>query len=82
MWSVPLWVPSSSPITRRRNAAEEKLLFALPAASVRAGIAFSVLRADGPPQVNAGRNEWTAGLKVAGPQGETTFSPGTWNCTP
>ena len=31
---------------RRRNAAEEKLLFALPAASVRQGIAFSVLRAD------------------------------------
>jgi ATP-dependent helicase/nuclease subunit B len=31
---------------RRRNAAEEKLLFALPAASVREGIAFSVLRAD------------------------------------
>ena len=31
---------------RRRNAAEEKLLFALPAASVRQEIAFSVLRAD------------------------------------
>jgi hypothetical protein len=31
---------------RRRNAAEEKLLFALPAASVREEIAFSVLRAD------------------------------------
>ncbi len=31
---------------RRRNAAEEKLLFALPASSVREGIAFSVLRAD------------------------------------
>jgi len=31
---------------RRRNAAEEKLLFALPAASLREGIAFSVLRAD------------------------------------
>ena len=31
---------------RRRNAAEEKLLFALPAASVRKQIAFSVLRAD------------------------------------
>ena len=31
---------------RRRNAAEEKLLFALPAASVREGIAFSILRAD------------------------------------
>lgn len=31
---------------RRRNAAEEKLLFALPAASVREGIVFSVLRAD------------------------------------
>ena len=31
---------------RRRNAAEEKLLFALPAASVREGIAISVLRAD------------------------------------
>jgi len=31
---------------RRRNAAEEKLLFALPAASVRAGIAFSTCRAD------------------------------------
>ncbi|MGZ8441288.1 MAG: PD-(D/E)XK nuclease family protein, partial [Candidatus Deferrimicrobiaceae bacterium] len=31
---------------RRRNAAEEKLLFSLPAASVRKGIAFSILRAD------------------------------------
>ncbi len=31
---------------RRRNAAEEKLLFALPAASVRKGIAFSVRRGD------------------------------------
>src|SRR5512140_505090 len=31
---------------RRRNAAEEKLLFALPAASLREEIAFSVLRAD------------------------------------
>ena len=31
---------------RRRNAAEEKLLFSLPAASVRQEIAFSVLRAD------------------------------------
>ncbi|MEW6719804.1 MAG: PD-(D/E)XK nuclease family protein [Thermodesulfobacteriota bacterium] len=31
---------------RRRNAAEEKLLFALPAASVRKGIAYSVRRAD------------------------------------
>ncbi|GAB4238762.1 MAG: hypothetical protein OHK0028_16440 [Deltaproteobacteria bacterium] len=31
---------------RRRNAAEEKLLFALPAASIRGEIAFSVLRAD------------------------------------
>lgn len=47
-----------------------------------AGYTVSVLRADGPPQVKSGRNEWTAGLKVAGPQGETTFSPGTWNCTP
>jgi hypothetical protein len=32
---------------RRRNAAEEKLLFALPAVSVRKGIAYSVCRADG-----------------------------------
>lgn len=47
-----------------------------------AGYTVTVLRADGPPQVKGGRNEWTAGLKVAGPQGETTFSPGTWNCTP
>jgi RecB family exonuclease len=31
---------------RRRNAAEEKLLFSLPIASVRKGFAFSVLRAD------------------------------------
>jgi hypothetical protein len=31
---------------RRRNAAEEKLLFSLPAASVRTGIAFSVPRAE------------------------------------
>lgn len=31
---------------RRRNAAEEKLLFALPAASARKGIAYSVPRAD------------------------------------
>ncbi|MGE5189207.1 MAG: PD-(D/E)XK nuclease family protein [Gemmatimonadota bacterium] len=30
----------------RRNAAEEKLLFSLPAASARRGLAFSVLRAD------------------------------------
>lgn len=46
-----------------------------------AGYTVSVLRADGAPQVKDGRNEWTAGLKVAGPQGETTFSPGTWSCT-
>jgi hypothetical protein len=32
---------------RRRNASEEKLLFALPAASVRREIAFSVRRTDG-----------------------------------
>ncbi len=32
---------------RRRNGTEERLLFALPAASVRKGIAYSVLRADG-----------------------------------
>jgi len=32
---------------RRRNAAEEKLLFSLPAASVVVGIAFSVPRAEG-----------------------------------
>ncbi|MEK7365969.1 MAG: PD-(D/E)XK nuclease family protein [Candidatus Deferrimicrobiota bacterium] len=38
-------LPDALPL-RRRNAAEEKLLFALPAASVREGIAFSVLRAD------------------------------------
>ncbi len=31
---------------RRRNAAEEKLLFALPAAAVREEVVFSVLRAD------------------------------------
>ena len=47
-----------------------------------AGYTVSVMRADGPPRVNAGRNEWTAGLKVSGPQGETVFTPGTWNCTP
>lgn len=46
-----------------------------------AGYTVSVLRADGAPQSKGGRNEWTAGLKVAGPQGETTFSPGTWSCT-
>ncbi len=46
-----------------------------------AGYTVSVLRADGAPQEKGGRNEWTAGLKVAGPQGETTFSPGTWSCT-
>ncbi|ANY20744.1 hypothetical protein A6F68_02244 [Tsuneonella dongtanensis] len=46
-----------------------------------AGYTVSVLRADGAPQAKDGRNEWTAGLKVAGPQGETTFSPGTWSCT-
>ncbi len=46
-----------------------------------AGYTVSVLRADGAPRANGGRNEWTAGLKVAGPQGETTFSPGTWSCT-
>jgi len=38
-------LPDALPL-RRRNAAEEKLLFSLPAASVREGIAFSVLRAD------------------------------------
>ncbi|MGE5247453.1 MAG: PD-(D/E)XK nuclease family protein, partial [Verrucomicrobiota bacterium] len=32
---------------RRRNAAEEKLLFALPSASARKGVAFSCRRADG-----------------------------------
>lgn len=47
-----------------------------------AGYTVSVMRAEGPPRANAGRNEWSAGLKVAGPQGETVFTPGTWNCTP
>jgi hypothetical protein len=47
-----------------------------------AGYTVSVLRADGPPRSVGGRNEWTSGLKVAGPQGETVFTPGTWNCTP
>ena len=47
-----------------------------------AGYTVTVMRADGPPQVKAGRNEWTAGLNVAGPQGETVFTPGIWNCTP
>ena len=47
-----------------------------------AGYTVSVMRAEGPPRTNAGRNEWSAGLKVAGPQGETVFTPGTWNCTP
>ncbi|MGN3973152.1 hypothetical protein [Tsuneonella sp. SYSU-LHT278] len=46
-----------------------------------AGYTVSVLRAEGAPQAKGGRNEWTAGLKVAGPQGETTFSPGIWSCT-
>ncbi|MCT2558719.1 hypothetical protein N0B51_06975 [Tsuneonella sp. YG55] len=46
-----------------------------------AGYTVSVLRAEGPPQARGERNEWTAGLRVAGPQGETTFSPGTWSCT-
>lgn len=47
-----------------------------------AGYTVTVMRADGPPQVKNGRNEWTAGLNVAGPQGETVFTPGIWNCTP
>ena len=46
-----------------------------------AGYTVTVLRAEGAPQVKSGRNEWAADLKVAGPQGETTFSPGTWSCT-
>jgi ABC-type Fe3+-hydroxamate transport system substrate-binding protein len=47
-----------------------------------AGYTVNVLRADGAPQVANRRNEWTASLRVAGPQGDTTFSPGTWSCTP
>jgi RecB family exonuclease/predicted kinase len=39
-------LPDALPL-RRRNAAEEKLLFSLPAASVRDDIVFSVPRADG-----------------------------------
>lgn len=46
-----------------------------------AGYTVSVMRAEGPARNASGRNEWTAGLKVAGPQGETTFTPGTWSCT-
>ena len=46
-----------------------------------AGYTVSVMRADGPPRSANGRNEWTAGIKVAGPQGETVFTPGTWSCT-
>ncbi|WP_120715667.1 hypothetical protein [Tsuneonella amylolytica] len=46
------------------------------------GYTVAVLRGDGAPTINAGRNEWSADLKVDGPGGETVFSPGTWNCTP
>jgi hypothetical protein len=46
------------------------------------GYSVAVLRAEGAPTVNAGRNEWGADLVVTGPGGETRFSPGTWNCTP
>lgn len=46
------------------------------------GYTVAVARAEGAPTVNAGRNEWSADLTVSGPGGETTFSPGTWNCTP
>ncbi len=46
------------------------------------GFTVAVNRAEGAPQVVAGRNEWSADLVVNGPGGETTFAPGTWNCTP
>lgn len=46
------------------------------------GYKVAVNRAEGQPQVVAGRNEWAADLVVTGPGGETKFSPGTWNCTP
>ncbi|MXO74127.1 hypothetical protein GRI40_02685 [Altererythrobacter aerius] len=46
------------------------------------GYTVAVLRADGAPRSVSGRNEWAADLVVTGPTGETTFSPGTWNCTP
>lgn len=46
------------------------------------GYSVAVVRAEGAPRVNAGRNEWSADLLVTGPGGETRFSPGTWNCTP
>ena len=45
------------------------------------GYNVSVIRGDGAPEVKDGRNEWSADLTVVGPQGETTFSPGTWSCT-
>ena len=46
------------------------------------GYTVAVMRAEGAPQLVAGRNEWAADLVVNGPGGETKFSPGTWNCTP
>lgn len=45
------------------------------------GYTVSVIRGEGAPRSAGGRNEWSADLKVTGPQGETVFSPGTWNCT-
>ncbi len=46
------------------------------------GFTVTVNRAEGAPRLVAGRNAWSAELVVAGPGGETKFSPGTWNCTP
>ncbi|MGX7952631.1 hypothetical protein ACWPM1_08695 [Tsuneonella sp. HG249] len=46
-----------------------------------AGYTVTVMRAEGSPQTIGGRREYTADLKIAGPQGDTTFSPGTWSCT-
>lgn len=37
-------------------------------------------RAEGSPETVAEGERWPADLVLAGPQGETKFSPGTWTC--
>lgn len=44
------------------------------------GYTVTVQRAEGSPTRVSGGNEWPADLVVAGPNGETKFSPGTWTC--
>lgn len=42
--------------------------------------AFRIERAEGSPETVEGGEQWPADLVVAGPEGETKFSPGTWTC--